>query len=286
MPTASIALVPVPVWDIELITPQHLIQNVLGISMNPSFYYLTTSQFPNGAANYNPSAGSAGGTGVVSFVDEHEGLVGDHFGTTSAVFAQSYWYPWWMMQFGQGSVNPGVIYPSPGGVVAVLDYLIATNGVTNIGTGVMVLAFNGTGCSFNEQPQGSSPRGGFGIVGDGAGNLQFVTWEGGTGNVLSTVAIGAAIVPDFSLWSTYRFIIQAGDDVNPALLSLEVNGTVVVDQLEFGSGTLQRPDEAVAGGYMWCTMYAGRVPAGAEVFVRFHGRWGRSLPSGVAVQPQ
>ncbi len=285
MAQVTIAQAPVPVWDIEYIYP--VISNVLGagVQMNPKFFFLNTGQLSLGSNPYSPNAGSAGGGGVTSDYLPHKSILGAHFGTTGAPFLEAIYFPWWSPMWGPaGGESPGLLHPSAGCVVAVLDYMMATGPVTSPGTGVMFLPFNGASSTTAQQPQGASPIGGFGIVGDGAGNLEFVTWANTTGNVLSTTPIPPAVVPDFEDWNNYRFIIVTGDAANPATLSLEVNGTLLVDRLAFGSATLERPDQGIANGYTFVSQWTARTPGAPIIWARFHGRWGRTLPSGVAIQ--
>jgi hypothetical protein len=192
-------------------------------------------------------------------------------------------FPWWFPLWGPAAqADPGLKL-SPASVVGVFDYQIATNGQSNIGTGVMMIPYWGTTSDANEQPQGATPAGGFGIVGDGTGALQFVTWQGLlSGAVLSTTPITG--VSDFTLWNHYRLVIITGNATSPATLSLEANGLLVIDRIPFGSATLERPDQGIALAYNFVQHIAARQPAGPEFYLRYHHRWGRTLPSGVAIQ--
>ena len=284
MAQVTIAQAPVPVWEVSYSYPIVSLALGAGQGMNPNFYYLNGGLLQVGANPYDPNASSSGGGGITSDYFLHRGLLAARYGTTGAIFVEGTFFPWWAPTWGPaGGISPGAVQSAVSSV-AVLDYLLATNGITNIGTGVILLPWSGADIPSAAQPQEAAPTGGFGIVGDGAGNMQFVTWESGTGAVLSNTPIPAGVVPDFEDWNLYRIIIVTGDSANPATLTLEVNGTLLVDRLAFGSATLERPDQGLAQAYTFASIWAGRQPGGAQMFGRLHGRWGRTLPSGVAIQ--
>jgi len=131
--------------------------------------------------------------------------------------------------------------------VIIWDYRFQTDTAAgaplNGETGVLWQPYNGLALPGDSWPSGLNPLGGFGIVGTAVAGAQawlYLSTEVVTGNVLETIAIPPAAIPDVQEWSLARFVFVASGPGREALLSLTVNGTSIFADKPFGTAQLPR----------------------------------------------
>jgi hypothetical protein len=133
--------------------------------------------------------------------------------------------------------------------------------------------------------------GGFGLFlnDDGAGVVRcdYLAWAGGA--LFERVAVPLALAPDFTRWSTFRFVLVSAFGSN-ATLRLEVNGTTLIER-EFDGVTLPRPVDCNANAIGWIPAHimgapwGGATPALGGMNVAWNWYFGRFTPTGVEVMP-
>ncbi|MGE0161062.1 MAG: hypothetical protein AB7T31_16825 [Gemmatimonadales bacterium] len=207
--------------------------------------------------------------------------------------------PDWLASFGPAvNMNPGARLDDSA-VVAVFDWNVslglagAAPTWPNDRSGVFFLPVGTTLNGNTNQRGGSAPIGGFAVYANtvaGAAAFEYVSWQTG-GAVLERVTIGSSIVPDPTLWNTFRFIIVGAASGREARLTLQANGQdVVVDRL-FNDVQIQRPATAAPGNNGATGMCTGisvanvdATTSGDTIFHTLSYKSGRFLPNGRQMQ--
>lgn len=203
----------------------------------------------------------------------------------------------WQPGYDAAAFNPGAFY-EPESVVASIDFHVAlTSGAFPGGASVDLNGFwfqprfdiftqpnLATGA-----PGGLGPLGGFGVAfnDDGGGNSQweYIAYDQ-VPNILQRTVIGAAIVPDVTAWTTFRFTIIAAQSGRAATMSLAVNGIDIagVQDVPFDDVTLFRPNTLEVEALNW---YFGQCLGpmnGDGFFFAIYARFGRFTTTGAELQ--
>lgn len=280
MPRPVLISGPPPVWDYWLAFPNSYpgsnpAQNVQTYLVDSYPWQRQGTTSGSTVSSFDPGGG-AGGTGIGDNFAFQSGQHCVAYSTTASI-AQAF-RPWILPFFKpiwrSGLVNPGYRIP-PGFQVTVFDVAMI-HSVVNAVHGFFFCPYSGAATP--QPPLIAAGVGGFGIVGDGAGAFNFNTYAN-AGVLLHSVPLAVA---DNTKWSNFRLIIKSGDDASGALLSLLVDGTQYVTDLEFGGADLEAPDENVANAYTFCPMARIGNVAGT-MYYRWAVKSGRFLPSGVPV---
>lgn len=205
--------------------------------------------------------------------------------------------PAWLPSFGPASSMAPGAQLLPDAVVMVWDWNVsinlaaATPGWADDTCPFMFLPVGGahTVATAPIGDPGGNHIGGFGVFlnNDGAGGAryEYVSWStGAPGSVLERVAVASSVVPDVADWNTVRFIIVGAASGREANVTVEVNGTTIVSEREFGSAVLQRPTAAVAGATGMAGAVAVRGTADDQLFWSWECKQGRFTPSGAELQ--
>lgn len=200
----------------------------------------------------------------------------------------------WAPSFDAGTFNPGALLEPPS-VVAIWDIHVAAfqtafvaGSADRTGFGFIPLILLATPYP-DSTLGGAAPTGGFAIYlnDDGGGNNQweFVSYDAVPATLLR-VPIGPAIIPDVTLWSSFRFTIVSAAAGRPAELSLEVNRTSIVGVtgIAFDDVVLMRPNTlaAFASGF---TLGQSLAPMGGAGYrYSLFARFGRFNAAGEELQ--
>lgn len=197
--------------------------------------------------------------------------------------------------FDAGDWNVGALY-APDSVVAVWDFHVAcTTTVFAAGTadetGFWFVPLIPLQTSFPAATPGGvgAFSGGFGIAlnddGGGGNQWEFISYDT-TPTILQRTAIGAAIIPDVTLWSSFRFTIVGAASGRPAEVSLEVNRTSIVgvQGVPFDDVTLFRPNTLDATASRFCVSHTLGAMGGAGYNFSMYARFGRFTAGGEEIQ--
>lgn len=200
----------------------------------------------------------------------------------------------WHAGYDAAAFNPGAFY-APDSVVATIDFHVAaSSAVFAVGSADV------TGFWFQPRvtaqpnfasgsPGGGTFRGGFGVGlnDDGAGGNQweYIAYDT-VPNILQRTVIGAAIIPDVTDWTTFRFTIIAAQSGRAATMSLAVNGIAIVgvQDLAFDDVTLFRPATLTAGAIQYAFGQSLGPMGGEGYFYAIYARFGRFTTGGAELQ--
>jgi len=237
---------------------------------------------------------SAGGAGVVGPLFSALGGRPAAVVTTVAVPAAAGWTPdLFQPSYDPDAWNVGALY-APDSVVGIFDFHVACTSALFAGaadvTGFwfvplipLQLGFTGT------TPGGGSPSGGFGVGlnddGGGGNEWQFISYDA-AGTILQRTPVSAAIIPDVTLWSSFRFTVVGAGAGRPAEVSLEVNRTSIVgvQAVPFDDVTLFRPNTLDATASRFCFCHTLGAMAGDGYNFSLYARYGRFTAGGEEIQ--
>lgn len=266
-----------------------------GASSNPA--NVATSSPGNTQTPVNAVAGVGGvlGAGGVFDLFEFGGRTCVRASTTVNLQSQGFRPIVWQAGYDAAEYNPGAFY-EPESVVASIDFHVAaTSALFAGGADVTGFWFQPRHDIFTQPsmaaaaPGGASALGGFGVGlnDDGGGNAQweYIAYDG-VPNILQRTAIGSAIIPDVTEWTTFRFTIIAAASGRAATVSLAVNGVDVVgvQDIPFDDVTLFRPNTLEANALQWYFGEALGPMAGDGFFFAIYARFGRFTTTGAELQ--
>lgn len=285
----SIGASPV-VWDWGIRYP---VPTVLG-AFGP-FTYFANNNFWTGVEAPQRTTGNLGITSGASFpgvayvqqFDLWKGRFAGHMGCRSIVKYDTWWYPWAAPWLGgsPGNVNPGTLFNSAGELVACLDWSLAFGAANpGPGDGMFLIPFANTGQNSNSEPAGVGPwYGGMGIAGDGAGGLDFFTFDN-AGAYLFSYALAPALVPDLTAWFSVRFVFTPASSGGNAGVTVSCCGTEIFSALT-GSANLPAVDAYLANAIAYCT-HVTMTTNPSDIYFTTRARFGRFLPDGTQIQAE
>jgi len=246
-----------------------------------------------GAKTVGPIIGSGGGGVVGPRFSALGGRPGAFTTTVGIPAAAGFAVDLWQTGYDAADFNEGSLY-SPDSVVAIWDFHVATSSAVFAGTadqtGFWFVPLIPLQTSFPDStPGGAGPTGGFGIClnddGGGANQWEYISYDAG-GPVTQRVAIGAAIIPDVTLWSSFRFTIVGAAAGRPAEVSLEVNRASIagVQGVPFDDVVLFRPNTLNALASRFCVGQVFSGLAGAGIQFGVYARFGRFTAGGEEIQ--
>jgi len=264
---------------------------------NPLLAQFTTSSPANTQTPVNFEAGLASvlGAGGTFELQELGGRTCVRTTSTVNTVAAGFRPLAWQAGYDAAAFNPGAFY-EPDSVVASIDFHVAaTSALFAGGADVTGFWFQPRHDVFTQPnvaaaaPGGGSALGGFGVAlnddGGGGAQWEYVAYDGAP-TILQRTPIGAAIVPDVTDWTTFRFTIIAAASGRAATMSLAVNGVdiVGVQDLLFDDVTLFRPNTLEALALQWFFGQALGPMAGAGFFFALYARFGRFTTTGAELQ--